>query len=115
MKKKTARSLAACMLPLAGIDDPEKLSVTYVVNEGGFVNQSFWVRIDGAADGFHVKLADPDHVGLLQQWHRLAELLSERYHAPPVLAWEGGRHGLDLRGRRRGPPVGGRPVGPCAR
>ncbi len=87
MKKKTARSLAACMLPLAGIDDPEKLSVTYVVNEGGFVNQSFQVQIDGAADGFHVKLADADHVGLLKQWHRLADILSERYHAPPVLAW----------------------------
>ncbi len=39
--EKTIRSLTECMLSVSGVDDPEKLSITYVVNEGGFVNQSF--------------------------------------------------------------------------
>ncbi len=50
MMEKTIRSLTECMLSVSGVDDPEKLSITYVVKEGGFVNQSFRVRIDGAAD-----------------------------------------------------------------
>lgn len=60
--------------------------IEYVLNWGGFVNQSFRVA-DGHRE-LHVKLTvDPDVREALIRWHRIHPSLTARYHAPEVLSW----------------------------
>lgn len=66
--------------------DPEKVSATYVLNPGGFVNASFTVT-DGDVS-YHLKLSlGPHEIGTLWRWFGLRAPLATRYHAPPVVAW----------------------------
>ncbi|MFN0178310.1 MAG: aminoglycoside phosphotransferase family protein [Gemmatimonadales bacterium] len=74
--------------------DPDRLRVEYVLNWGGFVNQSFWIG-DGEPR-FHLKLStDPDD---LATWYRIHRELTANYRAPPVLDWvtiaETSHHGM---------------------
>jgi aminoglycoside phosphotransferase (APT) family kinase protein len=63
--------------------DPDRLRVEYVLNWGGFVNQSF--RIGDGEPRFHLKLSrDPDD---LATWYRIHRELTASYRAPPVLDW----------------------------
>lgn len=65
--------------------DPATVSVTYVLNEGGFVNASY--RVVDARRACHLKLAtNPDNLAALRRWHALAGHLGA-YHAPPILDW----------------------------
>lgn len=62
------------------------LRVEYVLNWGGFVNQSF--RIDDGRRRLHLKLSDdPDAQAALAAWYRIHADLTTKYHAPPVLDW----------------------------
>lgn len=59
------------------------LRVEYVLNWGGFVNQSF--RIDDGRRRLHLKLSDTQ--AALATWYRIHADLTAKYHAPPVLDW----------------------------
>jgi aminoglycoside phosphotransferase (APT) family kinase protein len=64
----------------------ESLRVEYVLNWGGFVNQSF--RIDDGRRRYHLKLSgDIEGQTALRTWHRVHEQLTAAYHAPPVIDW----------------------------
>jgi aminoglycoside phosphotransferase (APT) family kinase protein len=62
------------------------IEVEFVLNWGGFVNQSF--RIDDGKRRLHLKLSD-DRASVvgLERWYRIHTELTERYHAPPALGW----------------------------
>ncbi|MDQ6830024.1 MAG: phosphotransferase [Gemmatimonadota bacterium] len=75
-----------------------RLQVSYVLNWGGFVNQSFHVS-DGARR-YHLKLAsERELVDGLVQWRELHGLLEERYPAPHMAGW------IDLPGTRHSGPL----------
>lgn len=58
----------------------------YVLNWGGFGNQSFTV-MDGRRQ-LHLKLSDdPENRRAMRRWHALHPHLEQHYHSPPVLAW----------------------------
>jgi hypothetical protein len=68
-----------------GLDD-SRLSVTPILNWGGFVNRSFKVT-DGRV-AYHVKLAtEPETLSGLERWRSLDERLSRDYHAPAMRGW----------------------------
>ncbi|HVT39216.1 MAG TPA: aminoglycoside phosphotransferase family protein [Gemmatimonadaceae bacterium] len=63
-----------------------RLEVGYVLNWGGFVNQSFHVT-DGATK-YHLKLArESGQLKDLAQWRGLHALLNEQYLAPMMVDW----------------------------
>lgn len=65
---------------------PAGLSARYVLNWGGFVNQSF--RIDDGRRELHLKLtANPGTHAGLARWYRVHADLTAKYHAPPVIGW----------------------------
>jgi hypothetical protein len=65
--------------------DAATTRVTHILNWGGFVNHSFFVR-DGHTR-YHLKLT-PFHDGArLRQWYELGAILAARYRAPAVLRW----------------------------
>ena len=58
----------------------------YILNWGGFVNQSF--KVTDGVNSYHLKLSnDKDNKACLRKWYDLHELLEERYHAPELLNW----------------------------
>lgn len=66
--------------------DAARLRVEYVLNWGGFVNRSFHVT-DGRST-LHLKLArEPEIRDALRRFWTLREMMADRYHAPPALAW----------------------------
>lgn len=66
--------------------DADALTIRYVLNWGGFVNQSYHVT-DGARR-LHLKLAsEPAYIDGLRRWRRVDALLAARYHAPPMVGW----------------------------
>jgi fructosamine-3-kinase len=66
--------------------DEARISVTPILNWGGFVNRSFKVT-DGRV-AYHVKLAtEPEALGGLERWRSLAKRLSRDYHAPGMRSW----------------------------
>lgn len=66
--------------------DARAVDARYVLNWGGFVNQSFTVT-DGATM-LHCKLAADDELrGGLRQWQRHHAHLEAHYRAPAVLGW----------------------------
>lgn len=66
--------------------DPSTIEVRYILNWGGFVNATFYVR-DGQKT-YHLKLADdPESQENLLRWQRFHTRLSEQYHAPRMLDW----------------------------
>ena len=65
--------------------DASSLDVSWVLNWGGFVNQSFHIT-DGRTR-LHLKLATSDDAkSALRRWHDVDGAL-QQYHAPPILAW----------------------------
>ena len=63
----------------------DRVEVSYVLNWGGFVNQSF--RIGDRAPRFHLKLAsDAEALRGVRQWYDLGAAL-EPYHAPTIVDW----------------------------
>lgn len=78
--------------------DAQRLEISYVLNWGGFVNQSF--RVSDGATHYHLKLAsEPDQIENLTQWRALHALLEERYLAPTLVDW------IDVPGSRHAGPL----------
>ena len=66
--------------------NPETVETRYILNWGGFVNASFFIK-DGQKT-LHLKLAlDEDNLACLDHWMQVRELLTSRYHAPRILDW----------------------------
>ena len=66
--------------------DPERIEVRYILNWGGFVNATFFVK-DGRTT-YHLKLADdPESQVSLRRWQHFSERLQQQYHAPRMLDW----------------------------
>jgi len=64
----------------------ETLEVRYILNWGGFVNASFFIK-DGLKS-YHLKLADESYVQMgLMRWREYHKLLSGRYRAPRMYDW----------------------------
>ena len=79
--------------------DPESLRVEYVLNWGGFVNESFRVIDAKGKNAYHLKLAsEPDQRAKLRRWRGVHELLESRYRAPrfveAIAIPDAGREGL---------------------
>lgn len=65
--------------------DPSTLTVSYVLNWGGFVNHSF--HLSDGTRRYHLKLStDADDQQSLRRWHTHSAAL-ERYRAPAVVDW----------------------------
>src|SRR5215831_2087983 len=65
--------------------DAATTRVTHILNWGGFVNHSFFVR--DAHRRYHLKLTPSPDSARLRQWYELGAILSARYRAPAVLRW----------------------------
>jgi fructosamine-3-kinase len=64
----------------------ESLEVRYILNWGGFVNASFFIK-DGEKT-LHLKLADLEETQeQLRRWQFFNQILTARYHAPQLLDW----------------------------
>jgi thiamine kinase-like enzyme len=66
--------------------NPQKITASYILNWGGFVNASFTIG-DGETQ-YHLKLADDvEVIEQLLQWQELHQPLEENYRAPRMLDW----------------------------
>lgn len=75
----------APLIESLSLDEP-RVSVTPILNWGGFVNRSFKVT-DGQV-AYHVKLAtEGESRSGLERWSSLANRLSAHYHAPAMRGW----------------------------
>ncbi len=63
--------------------DVAEITVSYIWNPGGFVNQSYCL-FDGVTKR-HVKLAPVRNVSLLKQWASIQAHMSAFYHAPSLI------------------------------
>lgn len=88
--------------------DAGRLAVSYVLNPGGFVNQSFRIT-DGSRD-LHLKLSTTaEGQQALKRWFALRQVLEQHYHAPPALGWmlipDSGAEGILFTRFVGGPPA----------
>nr|WP_255574278.1 hypothetical protein [Halobacillus sp. Nhm2S1] len=63
--------------------DSENITIQYIWNPGGFVNQSY--QISDGEKCLHVKFVKKDHIARLKQWAHIHEYLTENYHVPKLL------------------------------
>ncbi|RAP76054.1 phosphotransferase family protein [Paenibacillus montanisoli] len=69
----------AAVLGLSG----SPITVSYIYNPGGFVNQSY--RISDGITSRHLKLAPSAKIPRLRQWARVSKLLEDRCRAPKLI------------------------------
>jgi len=59
--------------------------VRHILNWGGFVNRSFCV--DDGSVRYHLKITNDSDAGRLKRWHKIQDVLTQRYRAPEVVGW----------------------------